>query len=100
MPECPRCKQFVKSDAIVCNYCRTELKAFGHPGIPLYRAEKGEYLCQTCVYHEDDTCNYPQRPYAQTCTMYKDLSEPVEVEISKNNSPSALQGLLRFFGCK
>jgi hypothetical protein len=77
MPSCPRCHQSVDSQSIACPYCRTPLKAYGHPGIPLYRAEGEAYLCDTCTYHEDDTCNYPQRPYAQECTLYHNRLQPV-----------------------
>ncbi len=72
---CPRCQQKVYSQAIACPYCRTELKAFGHPGIPLHRAAANEYLCKTCTYHLDDSCNYPQRPLAKVCTLYENLEE-------------------------
>ncbi|MDT9178313.1 MAG: zinc ribbon domain-containing protein [Limnospira sp. PMC 1279.21] len=77
MPECPRCRQPVDSQAIACPYCKYELKAFGHPGIPLHRADQGEFLCQSCLYHEDDTCNFPKRPYARECTLYQDRSKPI-----------------------
>lgn len=77
MPACPRCHQAVDSQAIVCPYCRTALKAHGHPGIPLYRAEGESYLCDTCTYHEDDTCNFPQRPYAKECTLYQNHLQPI-----------------------
>lgn len=70
MPDCPRCHQPVEAQAIACPHCRAPLKAYGHPGITLYRAEGNEYLCETCVYHADDTCTYPQRPYAEECTLY------------------------------
>ncbi|AFY41905.1 zinc ribbon domain-containing protein [Nostoc sp. PCC 7107] len=72
---CPRCHQTVESQAITCPYCRTTLKAFGHPGIPLYRATGDEYLCDRCTYHADDTCNFPQRPYAKECTLYQNIAE-------------------------
>jgi hypothetical protein len=74
MPTCSRCHQAVDIKAVTCPYCRTELKAHGHPGIPLHRAKGKEYLCDTCVYHEDDSCTYPQRPYAKDCTLYRDRS--------------------------
>lgn len=77
MPDCPRCHQSVDVQAIACPYCHTVLKAHGHPGITLYRATGSEYLCETCTYHEDDTCNYPQRPYAKECTLYNDRLKPV-----------------------
>lgn len=77
MPNCPRCHQAVDSQAIACPYCRTALKAYGHPGIPLFRAEGETYLCDTCLYHDDDTCNFPQRPYAKECTLYHDRLQPL-----------------------
>jgi Double zinc ribbon len=72
---CPRCQQKVDSQAIACPYCRAELKAFGHPGIPLHRAAANEYLCKTCTYNLDDSCNYPQRPLAKVCTLYENFEE-------------------------
>ncbi len=72
---CPHCHQLVDSQAITCPYCRTTLKAYGHPGIPLHRATGEEYLCNSCTYHADDTCNFPQRPYAKDCTLYENLEE-------------------------
>lgn len=80
MLECPNCNQPLESGAIACPYCRTELKAYGHPGIPLYRADAAEFLCTTCIYHQDDSCTFPQRPYAKTCTLYHDRAEPLFVE--------------------
>lgn len=72
MPTCPRCHQSVNAQAVSCPHCRLVLKAHGHPSIPIYRASDREYLCQTCTYDEDDTCNFPQRPYATECTLYCD----------------------------
>jgi Double zinc ribbon len=89
MPTCPRCHQSVESQAIACPYCRTALKAHGHPGIPLYRAEGGESLCESCTYHEDDTCNYPQRPHAQECTLYQNRFEAIAR--SKSHRPKRIQ---------
>jgi hypothetical protein len=43
MPNCPRCHQSINPQAVTCPYCRTPLKAYGHPGIPLHRAT-GERL--------------------------------------------------------
>lgn len=73
MPSCTRCNQTVDSQAVICPHCKNTLKAFGHPGIPLYQAEKDNYLCDRCTYHEDDSCNYPQRPHAKTCTLFRDV---------------------------
>lgn len=70
MSDCPTCHQPVPSQAIVCPHCQTPLKAFGHPGIPLHRTETDAYLCPSCVYEADDTCTFPQRPYARVCTLY------------------------------
>lgn len=75
MSDCPRCQQALDAQAITCPHCGLVLKAYGHPGIPLYRAHGGTYLCQTCVYHEDDTCNFPQRPFAKECTLYTDIAK-------------------------
>jgi hypothetical protein len=72
---CPHCHQLVDSEAISCPYCRTTLKAYGHPGITLHRASGEEYLCDSCTYHADNTCNFPQRPYAKDCTLYDNLDE-------------------------
>jgi hypothetical protein len=49
-----------------------ELKAYGHPGITLHRAMGDVPLCDSCTYHEDDTCTFPKRPYAKECTLYQD----------------------------
>lgn len=77
MSECPRCHQLVDGTAVDCPYCKTPLKAYGHPGIPLYRSQGQEFLCTSCLYHEDDTCNFPQRPSATECTMYHNQNEPL-----------------------
>ncbi|MEB3210043.1 MAG: zinc ribbon domain-containing protein [Leptolyngbyaceae bacterium] len=78
MPECPRCKRtIVDSAAIACPYCKNPLKAFGHKGIPLHQATDGSYLCDTCLYDKDDSCNYPKRPHAKECTMYHDAAVPI-----------------------
>ncbi|QYX33061.1 zinc ribbon domain-containing protein [Sphaerospermopsis torques-reginae] len=84
---CPRCHQLIDSQAITCPHCRITLKAFGHRGIPLHRAVGNEYLCETCVYHQDDSCNFPKRPYAQDCTLYQNWEESqLELEKQTNNS--------------
>ncbi|MEO0456268.1 MAG: zinc ribbon domain-containing protein [Cyanobacteria bacterium P01_A01_bin.114] len=79
MPTCPQCQQAVAADAVTCPHCRLELKAHGHPGIPLHRAVGEAYLCDTCTYHLDDTCNFPQRPLAQACTLYQDANAVVSL---------------------
>lgn len=91
MPTCPRCQQVVDVEAIACPYCRITLKAHGHPGIPLFRATGDEYLCETCTYHEDDTCNFPQRPYAKECTLYHDRSAQPSVVTYKPSWQSSLR---------
>jgi len=72
MAECPTCHQTVAAQALECPYCRTVLKAHGHAGITLHRAEGDEFLCDTCVYQADDSCNFAKRPYAKDCTLYRD----------------------------
>lgn len=72
---CPHCHQSISSKAVTCPYCGTTLKAYGHPGITLHRAKGNTALCETCTYHADDTCTFPQRPYAQECTLYDDMNE-------------------------
>jgi hypothetical protein len=74
MQNCPRCNQPLNSKAVNCPYCKTALKAYGHPGITLHRATGEESLCSTCTYHADDTCTFPQRPLATECTLYHDIS--------------------------
>lgn len=76
MLNCPRCHQPVKPQAVTCPHCRQVLKAHGHPGIPLHRSTGKEYLCDSCTYHADDTCTYPQRPLAKECTLYHDRFQP------------------------
>ncbi|MEA5592904.1 hypothetical protein [Rivularia sp. UHCC 0363] len=85
---CPRCKQTINSQAVTCPFCRTQLKAYGHPGIPLHQARGDEYLCDTCTYHANDTCNYPQRPYAKECTLYQNLEERNLQLLAQNQKPS------------
>lgn len=79
MPTCPRCEQAIAADAITCPHCRLVLKAHGHPGIPLHRAMGEGVLCTTCTYHLDDSCTFPQRPTARTCTLYQDINAPQPV---------------------
>jgi Double zinc ribbon len=90
MPNCPRCHQAVDSQAVSCPYCRTPLKAFGHPGIPLHRATGDEPLCKTCTYHLDDSCTYPQRPDATECTLYQNVAQKQleEEQRQKSKSPA------------
>ncbi len=77
MPECPRCHYTLNAQAVVCPACGMQLKAYGHPGIPLYRAQGETSLCATCVYDADDSCTFPKRPHARECTLYCDRTQPV-----------------------
>ncbi|MEA5512356.1 zinc ribbon domain-containing protein [Crocosphaera sp. UHCC 0190] len=88
MSNCPKCQQPVETQAIECPYCKTILKAYGHPGIPLYQASQDEFLCDRCTYHEDDSCNYSKRPYAKTCTLYYDKTQPLVMEETITLTPS------------
>ena len=72
MPVCPRCDRPIAPTALNCPHCNLALNAHGHPGMPLYRAEDDTPLCATCIYDADDSCNFPKRPNAMTCTLYQD----------------------------
>ncbi|NEO75436.1 MULTISPECIES: zinc ribbon domain-containing protein [Moorena] len=75
MTNCPKCHQPINSKVITCPHCGAILKAYGHPGITLHQTTGDTPLCETCTYHADDTCTFPQRPYAKECTLYEDSSE-------------------------
>lgn len=92
MPICPRCQNPVKAADLTCPRCRLELKAHGHPGIELHQAIGDEVLCKECTYHADDSCTLPQRPYAQTCTLYVSVNA-VEEAIAYTPQSSFLQTL-------
>ena len=92
MPNCPKCDRIVDLQAVKCSHCGNVLKGFGHPGIPLYQAESGTSLCDRCYYHQDDSCNYPQRTNATSCTMFHDADTPL-VDESLNHTPSGLESL-------
>ncbi|WP_008318465.1 zinc ribbon domain-containing protein [Leptolyngbya sp. PCC 6406] len=81
MPSCPRCQTPVQTVAIQCPHCGLLLKAHGHPGIPLHQTLGSQYLCADCAYHADDSCTFPQRPQATTCTLYQSVGIS-EVETS------------------
>lgn len=42
----------------------------------MHRATGDTTLCESCTYHADDTCTFPQRPYAKECTLYNDVNQP------------------------
>jgi C4-type Zn-finger protein len=92
---CPHCHQRINSQVINCPRCRTPLKAHGHLGIPLHQAEGETILCDTCVYEADDTCTFPQRPYAKTCTLYQNKAEPLVEEEYKLSPGAALKAWVR-----
>ncbi|MGB5973021.1 MAG: hypothetical protein WBG38_06870 [Nodosilinea sp.] len=78
---CPRCQATIEPATIQCPRCRLTLKAHGHPGISLHRTDGDVALCATCLYDADDTCNFPQRPHAETCTLYRSLDAAQEPEL-------------------
>ena len=82
MSQCFQCHQTVREESVTCPHCGAVLKAYGHPGIDLHRASGETSLCQTCTYHEDDTCTFPQRPHAKTCTLYHNVSEPLTEDLT------------------
>lgn len=66
----------VSTEAIACPHCGVTLKAYGHPGVLLYRAAEQQVLCETCTYDADDSCTFPQRPHAKECTLYHNRFQP------------------------
>ena len=71
------------------------LKAYGHPGITLHRAVGDIPLCDSCTYHADDSCNFPQRPLAQECTLYDDMNQRQLARESVHNTRPDLITTLR-----
>ncbi|MDA0265720.1 MAG: zinc ribbon domain-containing protein [Cyanobacteria bacterium] len=90
MALCPRCRYLVEAQAIRCGHCGLILKAYGHPGIPLHRATGDTSLCLTCAYHADDSCTFPQRPLAQTCTIYQSVA--AQGSVAPRQSPPSPWG--------
>ncbi|MFE4106403.1 zinc ribbon domain-containing protein [Almyronema epifaneia] len=90
MPVCPRCQQSIQAATLQCPRCQLPLKAYGHPGIQLHRAEADRFLCPDCTYHADNTCNFPQRPLAKTCTLYQSQSA-IAADFSTAPQPAPLQ---------
>jgi len=93
MPLCPRCENPVKPTDLVCSRCRLQLKAHGHPSIELHQMTTGEVLCKTCAYDADDTCTFPQRPYATTCTLYQSITAEAERAKGAVRSPAPAPAL-------
>lgn len=81
MLSCPRCQATIEPTTIQCPRCQLTLKAHGHPGMPLHRTEGDQPLCVTCIYDADDSCNFPQRPQAQTCTLYRSVKAAEELPL-------------------
>jgi hypothetical protein len=40
----------------------------------LHRAQGVTPLCADCTYHIDNSCTFPQRPVAITCTLYQPVN--------------------------
>jgi hypothetical protein len=78
---CPQCHGNIHGHTVTCPHCGAELKAYGHPGMAIHRSPTAQALCQTCTYHTDDSCDLPNRPLAQDCTLYSDLSQLQEPEL-------------------
>ena len=85
MPSCPQCHQTLSASAVTCSSCGLEIKAHGHPGIELHRAQGETYLCDSCTYHHDNTCTFPQRPQAKTCTLYQDVAVAQEPRLAASD---------------
>jgi hypothetical protein len=72
------------------------LKAHGHPGMTLYRANGAEPLCATCTYDADDTCTFSKRPNAMDCTLYRDVNQPITLSSASSYTMGfRLQGWLK-----
>jgi len=97
MLTCPYCEQQISQETVTCPHCQKPLKAFGHPGIPLHHGSKTEYLCVRCLYHQDDTCNFPQRPYAKSCILYQDYSLDLNPHDQTKKQQIALSNLKYWF---
>lgn len=78
---CPRCQTAIAPTALQCPSCGLPLKAHGHPGIPLHHSEGSQSLCVTCRYDADNSCSFPQRPHAQTCTLYRSQQPDPTMEL-------------------
>ncbi len=87
MPLCDRCNHLVKPTDLICTTCGLQLKAHGHPSIDLYQSLDDTILCESCVYHHDESCTFPQRPQARSCTLYQSTDAPA-VELA-TRSPVA-----------
>ena len=83
MTTCPQCDRTISPTAINCPYCQLALKAHGHPGMTLHRASGETFLCDTCTYEADNTCNFPKRPTAKTCTLYQNINAPAELGVKE-----------------
>jgi len=44
----------------------------------LHRATDSTPLCATCAYEADNSCTFPKRPTAMTCTLYENVQAPPE----------------------
>lgn len=88
MPTCPRCQKNVKEKAVRCPHCQNLLKAYGHPGIPLHQSEGDTFLCESCTYHVDNSCDFPKYPYAKTCTLYQDVSLVEQLQTESITKPA------------
>lgn len=86
---CPRCQRSLLPQATTCPHCGLVLSAYGHPGLTIQRSLDGTPLCETCVYHWDDSCTFPHRPTALDCTLYRDrfAPEPEPIVLGQNRSP-------------
>jgi len=95
MTHCPRCGEVTTHETILCPKCRTPLKAFGHPGMPLHQAMGRDYLCNSCTYHADNSCTYPQRPFARECILYHNIEAQVVTQPPKLGVARSRQQWLR-----
>ena len=57
--------------------------------MPLYQSEDNTSLCDRCTYDRDDSCNFPKRPHAKSCTLFHDADIPL---VSESTLPRSTQG--------
>lgn len=88
MPLCPRCRNPIAATDLVCPACKLQLKAHGHPAIDLHQALGTASLCQSCAYHVDDSCTFPQRPNATACTLYQSVDAEAERVLTPPHRPT------------
>ncbi|MGL5077193.1 MAG: zinc ribbon domain-containing protein, partial [Waterburya sp.] len=53
--------------------------------------------CDRCIYDQDDSCNFPQRPYAKSCTLFHDAAKPLIPDQVTPTSQMGWAGIKNWF---